>query len=264
MEKYCDTEEESHNAENEIKDANKAIFMEFQSEHPEFTVCFKFKKFVVPGPATNEAMRTNDFEKVPTVDFISKVDLLHVAREYLMYSLGCTTAAQLMAVHENAMYTIISFARSLLAVTKDYLDVKPEGSELDIGYAEAAFAKDKAHLQMFFVTTNKKDIRPVAAGNVAGLFGVKKELPPAPEAESISNTAFVGKLHEYFDSQAQKDIAAKMLIWKRDYDNGLMNSTGKENDIVNETLVNETAEEPSAKRLRFTFGEESSSDSSDI
>ena len=130
LEKYCNTEEESHNAENEIKDANKTIFMQFQNEHPEFTVCFKFKKFVVPGPATNEAMRANDFENVPTVDFISKVDLLHVAREYLMHSLGCTTAAQSMSVHENAMYTIISFARSLLAVTKDYLDVKPEGSEL--------------------------------------------------------------------------------------------------------------------------------------
>ena len=83
-----------------------------------------------------------------------------------------------------------------------------EGSKLDIGSAEAEFAKDKANLQMFFVTTNKNSIRPVAAGNVAGLYGLKKELPPAPEAESISNTAFVGKLQECFDSQAQTEIAA--------------------------------------------------------
>ena len=71
-----------------------------------------------------------------------------------------------MSVHENAIFTIISFAQSLLAVTKDYLEVTPEGSELDIGSSEAASAKDKAHLQMFFVTTNMKNIRPAAAGNV--------------------------------------------------------------------------------------------------
>ena len=117
---------------------------------------------------------------------------------------------------------------------------------------------------MFFVTTNKNNIRPVAARNVAGLYGLKKELPPASEAESISTTALVGKLHEYFDSQARREIAAKLFVGKRDCDNGLMDYTGAGNDIVDENLAKETTDETSAKRLRFTFGEISSSESSEI
>ena len=104
----------------------------------------------------------------------------------------------------------------------------------------------------------------MAPGNVAGFYGLKKELPPPPEAERISNTAFLGKLHEYFESQTQRKTAAKRFIGKRDYDNGLMDPTGAGNDIVDGNLANETTDESSARRLRFTFGEDSSSESSEI
>lgn len=69
------------------------------------------------------------------------------------------------------------------------------------------------------------------------------------------------ELHEYFDTQAQKAIAAKICIGRRDYENGKMVSEEADNDVVNENQANDTTEDPATKKLCFTFGVDSCSES---
>lgn len=242
-----------------LRDENMQTFKKYQNEHPEFKLYFTFKKFVVSAPHTNDVMRTNDFETVPAVSYKVEVDVLIVARDYLVQLLGCTSWPQLLALHENAMTTVISFARSILALTRDYVD----GPTDDCQDPETTDYKDKAHMQMFFVTTNSKLVRPVNVGNVAGMFGVKKELPPAPLFDSLSNSAFVGTLHEYFDSKSQKVIAGKICMGRKEYDNGVTDLAGAECVAVDAIESGSTAEEPSTKRIRFTFDDDSDADFSD-
>ena len=106
---------------------------------------------------------------------------------------------------------------------------------------------------MFYDAKKSKLVRPVEIGNVAGVFGLKKELPKAPELESLSNTAFIGTLHEHFDTKLQKEIACKLCIGKKEYENGLMASAGTYCGVVDLIENEETDEEPSAERLRLSF-----------
>ena len=94
-------------------------------------------------------MRLTYFAKIHTVAYSSKVDLLAVACEYLVELLGCTSWPQLLAVHENVLYTVISFARSLLATTRDYPE-GPTANSNNSGTAENE--KEYKHMQMFYVT----------------------------------------------------------------------------------------------------------------
>ena len=188
------------------------------------------------------------------------MDLLSVACDYLVDILGCTSWPQLLSVHENVLYTVISFARSLLAITRDYL----EGPIANIDRPDTAEMKNgNKCMQMFFVAENSKLVRPVEIGNVAGVCGIKKELPKAPDSESASNTAFIGTLHEYFDTKAQKAIVCKICIGKKGYENGLMDSTGTDCAVVDEIESAEPDEEPVTKRLRLSFEYDSDAENSD-
>ena len=89
-----------------LRDENRNVFKNYQAEHPEFTLYFKYKKFVVPAPNSNNVTRSTDLAKVHTVAYSSRVDLLSIACNYLAERLGCTSLSR----HD----TIAFVPRSLL------------------------------------------------------------------------------------------------------------------------------------------------------
>lgn len=255
---YTEAHEKSFELPKSLRDSNRNVFKKYQAEHPEFTVTFKFVKFVVSAPNSNDVLRWNEFATAPTVRYTSEVDLLVVARDYLVQLLGCTSWPQLLAIHEKVMYSVITFARTLLAITRDYI----KGPSHDGVDSEAPQMNDKAHMQMFFNTTNAKDVRSVRIGNVAGVLGLKRELPEEPEIANPCNAAFIGTLHNFFDTKALKCIAAKICIGRKEYDNGVMDGTDTDDGGIDKVAPEPRVEEPSRKRIRITFDDDSEADDS--
>ena len=79
----------------------------------------------------------------------------------------------------------------------------------------------------------------------------------------MSNTAFIGTLHEHFNTKSQKAIACKLCIGKNEYENWLMVSSGTDCGVVDLIENEETDEEPLAKRLRLSFDVDSDAENGD-
>lgn len=232
---------------------NKEIILQYRRAHPEFKVTFRFRKFVVAGPSAHDVFATTSFRDAATVPFSYTVNFLSIAQTYLSQLLGCQNTDELFALHTNAALVIVSFARTMLLVTKDYLGEHIAGGE------DEPETKDKKHMQMFSVTTSKK-VNPVEEGNVSAMFGLKSELPPAPLSERPENCDIVGQFPKFFDSISQKAIATKILLSRRDYDHGTgdVADASEEENVEDSVDVNE--DEPVTKKVRLTFDSDSDSD----
>lgn len=102
-------------------------------------------------------------------------------------------------------------------------------------------------------------MRTVQIGNIAGLVGFKRELPTHPESVSMSNTAFVGKIHDKFNTNSQKEIAPKIHIGRKEYHNEVMKPPNNKDDVADFEKCEVTIEEPLTKRLCITFDVDSDS-----
>lgn len=113
------------------------------------------------------------------------------------------------------------------------------------------------------VTTNAKDVRPVQIENLAGLVGVKRELPTSPESVIMFNTSFVSKLYDSFDNNSQKAFTPKKCIDRKEYDSGMMESPQNKGDVADNKECEMTFEKQLTKRHRIFFDDDSDSGYSD-
>lgn len=86
-------------------------------------------------------------------------------------------------------------------------------------------------------------MRTVQIGNVAGVFGLKRELPKEPENINPSSAEFIGTLQNYFGTKAMKFIATKICIGRNEYDNEIVCGTA-----TDDVGIDEVSTEPKIKK----------------